>query len=61
MVAADELGAQWEQVRVQQAPADQEKYGNQNTDGSRSMRHWYDPIRRAAAAARLMLQQAQIA
>ena len=58
MVAADELGAQWEQVRVQQAPADQEKYGNQNTDGSRSMRHWYDPIRRAAAAARLMLQQA---
>ncbi|GEN27025.1 aldehyde dehydrogenase [Halovibrio variabilis] len=58
MVAADELGADWEQVRAQQANADQEKYGNQNTDGSRSMRHWYDPIRRAAAAARMMLEQA---
>lgn len=58
MVAADELGADWEQVRVEQAPADQEKYGNQNTDGSRSMRHWYQPIRRAGAAARQMLEQA---
>ncbi|MDR5900037.1 molybdopterin-dependent oxidoreductase [Halomonas vilamensis] len=58
MVAADELGADWEQVRAEQANADQDKYGNQNTDGSRSMRHWYDPMRRAAAAARLMLEQA---
>lgn len=58
MVAADELGADWGQVRAQQANADQDKYGNQNTDGSRSMRHWYDPMRRAAAAARLMLEQA---
>ncbi|MEA2117537.1 xanthine dehydrogenase family protein molybdopterin-binding subunit [Halovibrio sp. HP20-50] len=58
MVAADELGADWEQVRARQANADQDKYGNQNTDGSRSMRHWYDPIRRAAAAARMMLEQA---
>ncbi|MEC7376240.1 MAG: molybdopterin cofactor-binding domain-containing protein, partial [Pseudomonadota bacterium] len=52
MVGADELGADWEHVRVQQADANQEKYGNQNTDGSRSMRHWYDPMRRAGAAAR---------
>ena len=58
MVAADELGADWDRVNVRQANADQEKYGNQNTDGSRSMRHWYDPMRRAAAAARLMLEQA---
>ncbi|MCG7199706.1 molybdopterin-dependent oxidoreductase [Marinobacter pelagius] len=58
MVAADELGADWHQVRVEQAPANQDKYGNQNTDGSRSMRHWYEPIRRAGAAARLMLEQA---
>ncbi|HKK56199.1 xanthine dehydrogenase family protein molybdopterin-binding subunit [Marinobacter sp.] len=58
MVAADELGADWGQVRVQQADADQDRYGNQNTDGSRSMRHWYQPMRRAAAAARLMLEQA---
>ncbi|HCW88960.1 MAG TPA: twin-arginine translocation pathway signal protein, partial [Marinobacter sp.] len=58
MVAADELGADWNRVRVRQADANQEKYGNQNTDGSRSMRHWYNPMRRAAAAARLMLEQA---
>lgn len=58
MVGADELGADWNQVKVQQADANQEKYGNQNTDDSRSMRHWYDPMRRAGAAARLMLEQA---
>jgi CO/xanthine dehydrogenase Mo-binding subunit len=43
---------------VQQAEGDQDKYGNQNTDGSRSMSHWYEPMRRAAVAARLMLEQA---
>jgi len=58
MVAADELGADWDRVRVEQAPGDEATYGNQNTDGSRSMRHWFDPMRRAAAAARTMLEQA---
>ncbi|GHC20917.1 xanthine dehydrogenase family protein molybdopterin-binding subunit [Aidingimonas halophila] len=58
MVAADELGAEWDRVRVDQAPGDEEKFGNQNTDGSRSMRHWFAPMRRAAAAARTMLEQA---
>ncbi|MEX0604432.1 MAG: xanthine dehydrogenase family protein molybdopterin-binding subunit [Marinobacter sp.] len=58
LVAADELGADWDRVRVEQAEADQDKYGNQNTDGSRSMRHWYEPMRRAAAGARQMLEQA---
>ena len=58
MVAADELGADWDRVRVEQAPADEPKYGNQNTDGSRSMRHWFAPMRRAGAAARTMLEQA---
>ncbi|MBW0146089.1 xanthine dehydrogenase family protein molybdopterin-binding subunit [Marinobacter arenosus] len=58
MVAADELGADWDQVRVRQAEGSHARFGNQNTDGSRSMRHWFDPMRRAAAAARLMLEQA---
>lgn len=58
MVLADELGADWQRVRAEQAIAHEEKYGNQNTDGSRSMRHWFDPLRRAAAAARTMLEQA---
>lgn len=58
MVGADELGADWDKVRVKQANGNEERYGNQNTDGSRSMRHWFDPMRRAAAAARTMLEQA---
>jgi isoquinoline 1-oxidoreductase subunit beta len=61
MVAADELGADWERVRVEQAIGHEERYGNQDTDGSRSMRHWFDPMRRAAAAARTMLEQAAAA
>jgi len=58
MVLADELEADWQRVRVQQANADQARYGNQDTDGSRSMRHFYMPMRRAGAAARQMLEQA---
>lgn len=58
MVMADELGADWDQVVVTQAIAHEEKYGNQNTDGSRSMRQWFDSLRRAGAAARTMLEQA---
>ncbi len=58
MVVADELGADWNKVTVLQADANEEKYGNQNTDGSRSMRHWFNPMRRAAASARTMLEQA---
>lgn len=58
MVMADEMGADWNRVAVEQAIGHEEYYGNQNTDGSRSMRHWFDPLRRAAAAARQMLEQA---
>ncbi len=58
MVVADELGAEWDQVRVVQAPGDEEKYGNQDTDGSRSLRHFFMPMRRAGAAMRSMLVQA---
>ncbi|GAB3114863.1 xanthine dehydrogenase family protein molybdopterin-binding subunit [Aestuariicella hydrocarbonica] len=58
MVMADEMGADWQQVHVEQAIANEEKYGNQDTDGSRSMRHWFEPLRRAGAAARTMLEQA---
>ncbi|MCW8193692.1 xanthine dehydrogenase family protein molybdopterin-binding subunit [Proteobacteria bacterium 005FR1] len=58
MVVADELGADWDRVRVEQAEGNEKKYGNQNTDGSRSMRHWFEPMRRAGAAARTMLEQA---
>src|SRR5262249_16451894 len=34
------------------------KYGNQDTDGSRSVRHWTQPLRQCGASARRMLEQA---
>ncbi len=61
MVVADELDADWERVRVRQAPGDEVRYGNQDTDGSRSMRHFLEPMRRCGAAARTMLEQAAAA
>ncbi len=61
MVLADELDADWQRVRVRQAPGDEERFGNQDTDGSRSMRHFFAPMRRCGAAARRMLEQAAAA
>src|SRR5208282_6471583 len=41
-----------------QSPGDEQRYGNQNTDGSRSMRHFIQPMRQCGAAARQMLETA---
>lgn len=57
MLLADELGADWSRVRVVQAPGDA-AYGDQNTDGSRSVTQFYEVMRRAGATARRMLEQA---
>src|ERR1700732_91429 len=57
MVLADELEADWTRVTVVQAQGDA-KYGDQNTDGSRSMRQFYQPMREAGATARQMLEAA---
>lgn len=57
MVVADELEAELDRVRVLQAPGDEARFGNQNTDGSRSMRHHFQALRRIGAAARQMLEQ----
>ncbi|MDB5901232.1 MAG: Isoquinoline 1-oxidoreductase, beta subunit, partial [Betaproteobacteria bacterium] len=61
MVVADELEADWQRVRVQQATGDEARFGNQDTDGSRSVRHFFEPMRRCGAAARTMLEQAAAA
>ncbi|MDW3685640.1 xanthine dehydrogenase family protein molybdopterin-binding subunit [Cupriavidus sp. CV2] len=61
MVVADELEADWAQVLVVQAPGDEIRYGNQNTDGSRSVRHFFEPMRRVGASARMMLEAAAAA
>ncbi len=58
MIVADEMEADWARVRIQQAPGDEVKYGNQDTDGSRSTRHYLQPMREVGAAARTMLETA---
>ncbi len=57
MVVADELEAELSRVQVGQSPGDEARYGNQNTDGSRSMRHHFDALRRIGASARRMLEE----
>ncbi|MCY1500295.1 Isoquinoline 1-oxidoreductase subunit beta [compost metagenome] len=61
MVVADEMEARWDRVKVIQAQADEVRYGNQNVDGSRSVRHFLMPMRRVGAAARQMLEAAAAA
>jgi isoquinoline 1-oxidoreductase beta subunit len=56
-VLAEELDADWARVKIEQAIGDK-KYGNQNTDGSCSIRDFYDAMREAGASARLMLERA---
>jgi isoquinoline 1-oxidoreductase beta subunit len=62
MIAADELEADWKKVRFREAPGE-EKYidpnwGMQLTGGSTSLRHMYEPLRKAGAAAREMVRTA---
>lgn len=54
VVVADELGADLDRVYQEQAVGDP-KYGDQNTDGSTSMRNLFDQWRTAGASAREML------
>src|SRR6202045_4309289 len=57
LVVADELDADWKRVKIEQAIGDK-RYGDQNTDGSHSIRSFYDAMRIAGASARFMLIQA---
>jgi isoquinoline 1-oxidoreductase beta subunit len=56
-IVADELDADWARVKVVQAIGD-EKYGDQDTDGSHSVVSFFVPLREAGASARLMLVRA---
>jgi isoquinoline 1-oxidoreductase beta subunit len=58
LIVADELEADWARVKVAQATGDEVKFGNQDTDGSRSTRHGFVPMRQVGAAARMMLEEA---
>lgn len=59
-VAADELEADWSRVTIEQGIGDP-RYGDQNTDGSRSIRDFYEAFRHAGATARSMLVSAAAA
>ena len=58
LIVAEEMEADWSRVKVKQAPGDEVKYGNQDTDGSRSTRHYLIPMRQIGASARSMLEAA---
>jgi isoquinoline 1-oxidoreductase beta subunit len=57
LILADELDADWKQVKLEQAIGDP-RYGDQDTDGSHSVRSFYEVMREAGATARLMLTRA---
>jgi isoquinoline 1-oxidoreductase beta subunit len=57
IIVADELDADWNRVKVVQGTGN-EKYGDQDTDGSHSVRSFFDILRESGASARLMLVQA---
>ncbi|MGY2937767.1 isoquinoline 1-oxidoreductase beta subunit [Bradyrhizobium sp. GM6.1] len=58
LIVAEEMEADWSRVKVEQAHGDEVKFGNQDTDGSRSTRHYLMPMRQIGASARTMLEQA---
>src|SRR5216684_1431128 len=58
LIVAEEMEADWSRVKVAQAHGDEVKYGNQDTDGSRSTRHYLIPMREIGASARTMLEAA---
>jgi isoquinoline 1-oxidoreductase beta subunit len=58
LIVAEEMEADWSRVKVTQAHGDEVKFGNQDTDGSRSTRHYLIPMREIGAAARTMLEAA---
>jgi len=63
-LVAEELDADWSQIRVEPAPADAKRYNNlfwgaaQGTGGSTAVANSFEQLRKAGAAARAMLVSA---
>jgi isoquinoline 1-oxidoreductase beta subunit len=66
-IVAEELDADWDQVRIEGAPADASRYNNllwgpaQGTGGSTAMANSFDQLRQMGAAARALLVAAAAA
>jgi isoquinoline 1-oxidoreductase subunit beta len=60
LLVAEELDADWSKVKIDQAIGDP-KYGEQDTDGSHSVRSYFDQMRQVGAAGRAMLISAAAA
>jgi isoquinoline 1-oxidoreductase beta subunit len=58
MVVAEELDADWKQVRTVQANLDSSKYERQVTGGSGAVPHSWERLRKAGATARYLLVEA---
>src|SRR5689334_20241912 len=58
MIVAEELDADWVNVKVQQANLDTKKYERQLTGGSGAIPHSWERLRKAGATARQMLIEA---
>ena len=58
MIVAEELDADWADVRVEQASINPDVYGRQSAGGSRSIASAWDQLREAGATARAMLVNA---
>src|SRR5260221_1103227 len=56
LIVADELDADWKRVKIEQALGDS-RYGDQNTDGSHSIRSFYHAMPVAGATGRIILIQ----
>jgi len=60
LVVTDELDADWSKVKIEQAIGDP-RYGEQDTDGSHSVRSGFDLMRQVGATGRVMLISAAAA
>ena len=63
MILAEEMEADWQMIKTETAPANSdysnpESNSGQMTAGSSSIKGFWDPLRKAGAAVKLMLQQA---
>src|SRR5271169_4643581 len=61
MILAEELGTDWQKIKIAQAPADGTDYGGQGVGGSATVRTMFRRLMMAGAAAASMIRSAAAA